>query len=69
MTRPPNVRFAFAPSMIEVATPLKRTTAILLLGQGVSTEKVPCGDGDDDECYALCDDKQGCSVVGEVKLP
>ena len=37
-----------------------------LKGAGVSPERVPCGDGDDEECYALCD-KEGCSVVGEVR--
>jgi solute carrier family 35 protein E1 len=57
-------RLAVAPSMIEILEPVKRT-ANYLRGQGVSAEKVPCGDGEDDECYALCDE-QGCSVVGEV---
>ena len=37
-----------------------------LKGAGVSPERVPCGDGEDEECYALCD-TEGCSVVGEVR--
>lgn len=51
--------------MLELAEPLKRT-ANFLRGQGVSAEKVPCGDGEEpDECYALCDE-EGCSTIAEV---
>jgi solute carrier family 35 protein E1 len=59
-------RVAIAPSMVSIAEPIKRT-ANFLRGQGVSSEVVPCGDDETDECYALCDEK-GCSVMGEVGL-
>ena len=58
-------RLAAAPSMISVVEPFKRT-AKFLSGDGVSAETVPCGDDETDECYALCD-KEGCTVVGEVR--
>ena len=58
-------RLAAAPSMISVVEPFKRT-AKFLSGDGVSAETVPCGDDETDECYALCD-KEGCTVVAEVR--
>ena len=36
-------------------------------GKGVSTEVVPCGDEEVDECLALCDE-EGCSVLGSTEL-
>ena len=50
--------------MQEQASPVLRA-AKFLRGDGVLAERVPCGDDETDECYALCD-KEGCSVVGKV---
>jgi solute carrier family 35 protein E1 len=46
-------------------TPIKRAAALVTGGEGVSTERMPCGDDETDECYALCD-TNGCSIMGEV---
>jgi solute carrier family 35 protein E1 len=62
----PMLRAAVAPVMIDVMTPLARS-ARFLRGDGVSSERVPCGDDENDECYALCD-TEGCSTVGTVSL-
>ena len=62
----PAARPALTPSMLEIAPPILRA-AKFLKGDGVSAERVPCGDNENEECYALCD-TDGCSVVGEVGL-
>ena len=41
--------------------PVTRTVKFLK-GEGVSRERVPCGDEETDECYALCDEA-GCSIM------
>jgi len=59
-------RLAVAPAMQDLPSPVSRA-AKFLRGDGVSAERVPCGDGDDDECFALCD-TDGCSVGPTVGL-
>ena len=60
----PAARPALTPSMLEIAPPILRA-AKFLKGDGVSAERVPCGDNENEECYALCD-TDGCSTVGTV---
>jgi solute carrier family 35 protein E1 len=44
--------------------PMKRAIKFITGGDGTSSQIVPCGDDEVDECYALCD-TDGCSVIGE----
>merc|ERR1719240_191729 len=62
----PALRVASAPKA-GIASSAGRVANYIRGKDDVLVERVPCGDDEVDECYALCD-TNGCSIMGEVGL-
>merc|ERR1719240_98278 len=62
----PALRVASAPKA-GIASSAGRVANYIRGKDDVLVERVPCGDDEVDECYALCD-SDGCEVVGEVGI-
>jgi solute carrier family 35 protein E1 len=61
------LRVGSAPTANLLSSSVAQRVVKYIKGDDISMERVPCGDDEVDECYALCD-SDGCEVVGEVGL-
>merc|ERR1719473_1728546 len=58
---------AVAPMYIgQLKEPVQKALGVLT-GKKVAGETVPCGDDENEECFALCD-TEGCAIVGRSAL-
>jgi hypothetical protein len=62
-----------APAIISRPAPVMMAASLtkalkFLRGDGITSERVPCGDDELDECYALCDEEGECEVAIKVDL-